>query len=154
MAQREDFEIYEFIRNGHQWYGFKVDYIGVYSAPSKEQILEIRKKVKKQVKEKLDWIEKENQKYYARLAEEEEKRASLLHEAKEIEREVIRTLSAGPNNLSKEEKQQRVELIHQLVYLGLSNEDIQALTNAPMQSIARVRHWEDKKNSGSRGERM
>lgn len=153
MAQREDFEIYEFIRNDQQWYGFKVDYYGVYSAPSKEKILELRTKIKREVKEKLDWIEKENQKYYARLAKEEEKRASLLHEAKEIERNIMHMLSIGPDNLTKEEKKQRVKLIHQLVYLGLTNEDIQALTNAPMQSIARVRHWENKKY-GNRGERI
>lgn len=79
---REDFEIYQFMRNGHQWYGFKVEYYGIYSAPSEEQILEIRKRIKKEVAAKLRWVERENQKYYARLAREEHKRALLFKKNK------------------------------------------------------------------------
>lgn len=79
---REDFEIYKFIRNGHQWYGFKVEYYGIYSAPSEEQILEFRKRIKKEVAAKLRWVGRENKKYYARLAEEERQRALLLKKNK------------------------------------------------------------------------
>jgi hypothetical protein len=79
---REDFEIYQFMRNGHQWYGFKVEYYGVYSAPSEKQILELREKIKKEVAAKLKWIEEENQKYYARMAEEERQRALLFKQNK------------------------------------------------------------------------
>ena len=82
---REDFEIYEFMRNGQQWYGFKVDYFGRYSAPSREQILEIRRRIKQRVKAKLEWVERENQKYYARMAEEERQRALLFKKAKQAE---------------------------------------------------------------------
>ena len=80
---REDFEIYQFKRNGQQWYGFKVDYFGIYSAPSEKQILEIRRRVRQQVKKKLEWVERENQKYYARMAEEERRRALLFKEARQ-----------------------------------------------------------------------
>lgn len=79
---REDFEIYEFVRNDKQWYGFKVDYFGRYSAPSKQQILKLRREIKRKVKARLEWVERENQKYYARMAEEERQRALLLKEAK------------------------------------------------------------------------
>ena len=80
---REDFEIYQFKRKGQQWYGFKVEYFGIYSAPSEEQILEICRRVKRQVKKKLEWVERENQKYYARMAEQERQRALLFKEARE-----------------------------------------------------------------------
>lgn len=86
MNKREDFEIYTVTINGRTWYKFKVDYIGVYSAPSESAILDLRKKVKRQVKAKLEWVERENQKYYARLAEQERRRALSLKAAKEIER--------------------------------------------------------------------
>ena len=79
---REDFEIYKFLRDGKQWYGFKVDYFGVYSAPSEKQILKRREEIKIKVAKKLAWIEKENQKYYARLAEEERQRALLFKQNK------------------------------------------------------------------------
>ncbi len=79
---REDFEIYEFIRDNKQWYGFKVDYIGQWSAPSMNKILAIQRKVRAYVKAKLEWVEKENKKYYARLADEERRRALLLKRAK------------------------------------------------------------------------
>lgn len=86
MNKREDFEVYTITRNGRVWYRFKVDYIGVYTAPTEELILELRKKVKRQVKARLGWVERENQKYYARMAERERQRALLLKEAKEAER--------------------------------------------------------------------
>ena len=79
---REDFEIYEFTRDGRQWYGFKVDYIGQWTAPSMSKILSIQKKVRAYVKAKLEWVESENRKYYARLAKEERQRALLLKRAK------------------------------------------------------------------------
>ena len=86
MNKREDFEIYTVTINGRTWYKFKVDYIGMYSAPSESAILDLRKKVKRQVKAKLEWVERENQKYYARMAEQERRRALSLKEAKEAER--------------------------------------------------------------------
>ena len=89
MNKREDFEIYTVTRNGRTWYRFKVDYIGVYSAPTEEQILILKKKVKRQVKAKLEWVERENQKYYARMAAKERQRALLLKEAKEAERKAF-----------------------------------------------------------------
>jgi len=81
---REDFEIYEFTHNNKKWYGFKVDYIGRWAAPSKKRILWLREKAKQYVKEKLEWVEEENQKYYARMAEEERQRALLLKQSKKI----------------------------------------------------------------------
>lgn len=86
MSTREDFEIYTFTRSGHTWYGFKVDYFGKYAAPTEEQILKLRAQIKKRVKAKLDWVERENQKYYARMAEQERRRALLFKENKEAER--------------------------------------------------------------------
>lgn len=86
MNTREDFEIYTITRNGRTWYRFKVDYIGVYTASTEELILQIRRKVKRQVKARIEWVEKENQKYYARMAAQERRRALLLKEAKEAER--------------------------------------------------------------------
>lgn len=79
---REDFEIYQFIRNDHQWYGFKVEYFGIYAAPSKELILKKREEIRKAVKRRLAWVEKENQKYYARLVKEENERAILFRKNK------------------------------------------------------------------------
>ena len=79
---REDFEIYEFERDGKKWYTFKVDYIGQWSSSSKNKILAIQKKVREYVKAKLEWVEEENRKYYARLAKEERQRALLLKRAK------------------------------------------------------------------------
>lgn len=142
---REDFEIYKFLRNGHQWYGFKVDYFGIYSAPSEKKILAIRKQVQKQVAKKLEWIEKENQKYYARLAEEEKERASLLHEAKQIENNVLSILSSPPNKLSNIEKKLQIKIIYSLVQDGLTNKEIQEETGASLQTIARIRHWNMRK---------
>ena len=79
---REDFEIYEFERDGKKWYGFKVEYYGIYSSPSKPGILKMRNRVKEEVRKKLEWIEEENKKYYARMAKEERQRALLLKQAK------------------------------------------------------------------------
>jgi methionyl-tRNA formyltransferase len=145
---REDFEIYKFMRNGQQWYGFKVDYIGVYSAPSEEKIKEIRAKVKKKVKAKLDWIEKENQKYYARLAAEEDERASSLREAKEIENKVVAMLSSPQHALTAAEKRIRTEVIYSMIELGMTDEEIQSQLNVSLQSVVRSRHWYNKKNLG------
>lgn len=86
MSVREDFEIYTFKRNGATWYGFKVDYFGKYAAPSEEQILKLRSQIKRKVKARLEWVERENQKYYARMAERERRRALLFKEAKAAER--------------------------------------------------------------------
>lgn len=86
MTTREDFEIYTFNRNGHRWYGFKVDYFGKYAAPSEEQVLKLRTQIKRKVKAKLEWVERENQKYYARMAKQESQRALLFKDAKEAER--------------------------------------------------------------------
>ena len=87
MNTREDFEIYKVTNNGRERYRFKVDYIGVYSAPTEKAILELRRKVRRQVKAKLEWVERENQKYYARMAEREHQRALFLKALKDIERE-------------------------------------------------------------------
>lgn len=86
MNVREDFEIYTFSRNGHKWYGFKVDYFGKYAAPTEEQILKLRGQIKRKVKARLEWVERENQKYYARMAEQEHRRALLFKARKELER--------------------------------------------------------------------
>ena len=142
---REDFEIYTVTANGKTWYKFKVDYIGVYSAPSEEQIKKIREEVKKEVKAKLEWVEEENQKYYARLAAEEENRASLLHEAKELENKIIKMLANPTKNLSTSEKKLRTDVIANMIDLGMSNQEIQLVTQAPMQAIARVRHIKENK---------
>ena len=83
---REDFEIYEFTSNGQTFYAFKVDYIGRWVARSKREILAKQKKIREYVRKKLEWVEQENQKYYARLAEEERQRALLLKKAKNVER--------------------------------------------------------------------
>lgn len=88
MNTREDFEIYTFTRNGRTWWAFKVDYFGKYAAPTEELILQTRREVKRRVKARLAWVEKENQKYYARLAEKERQRALLLKEAKEAKRKL------------------------------------------------------------------
>ncbi len=86
MNTREDFEIYTFTRNGRVWYGFKVDYFGKYAAPTRELILQIRRNIKRKVKARLEWVEKENQKYYARMAKQERLRVLSFKEAKEAER--------------------------------------------------------------------
>lgn len=86
MNKREDFEIYKVNINGHVFYRFKVEYFGIYTAPTIKQILGLRERVKIKVKERLEWVEKENKKYYARLAEQERQRALLLKESKEKER--------------------------------------------------------------------
>lgn len=86
MNKREDFEIYPIKINGRTWYRFRVEYYGVYSASSEKQILKLQEKIKQEVKEKLEWIEQENQKYYARMAEQERRRALLFKETKEAER--------------------------------------------------------------------
>ena len=84
MSTREDFEIYT-IRSGERtWYKFRVEYFGAYSAASMEEILKIRERVRRQVKARLEWVEEENKKYYARMAEQERQRALLLKEAKNI----------------------------------------------------------------------
>lgn len=79
---REDFEIYRVDREGHIYYKFKVDFYGVYYAKTYKEILKKREKIRKEVKARLEWVEQENQKYYARLAEEERKRALLLKQAR------------------------------------------------------------------------
>lgn len=86
MIKREDFEIYTIIINGHTWYRFRVEYFGVYTAPTEKQILKLREKIKVKVQERIEYVEKENQKYYARLAAKERQRALSLKEAKDAER--------------------------------------------------------------------
>lgn len=84
MSTREDFEIYTINSGGRIWYKFRVEYFGAYSAASMEEILKIRERVREQVKARLEWVEEENQKYYARMAKQERQRALLLKEAKNI----------------------------------------------------------------------
>lgn len=86
MIKREDFEIYTIIINGHKWYRFRVEYFGVYTAPTEKQILKLREKIKVKVQERIEYVEEENQKYYARLAAKERQRALSLKEAKDAER--------------------------------------------------------------------
>lgn len=83
---REDFEIYKICINGRTWYRFKVEYFGVYTAPTEDQILKLREKAKIDLQKRIEWVEEENKKYYARLAERERQRALSLKEEKEIER--------------------------------------------------------------------
>lgn len=82
MSAREDFEIYRVEKDGQIYYKFKVEYYGVYYAKTKIAILKKREKIRKEVAKKLEWIERENQKYYARLEAQERKRALLLKQAK------------------------------------------------------------------------
>lgn len=138
MATREDFEIYRFLRNGRQWYGFKVDYWGRYSAPTEKLILKKRKEVQEQVRKKLAWIEEENQKYYARLAEEERQRALLLHSSKEAEKQIMALCET-------EDKKERTQAIYALMELGYSNQDIQLATNVSPRVISRIRYEYNKK---------
>lgn len=88
METREDFKIYKLEKNGEVWYFFKVDFFGKYFEPTKELILQKRKEIRQKVKEKRAWVERENKKYYARLAAEERQRAFLLRQAKEEERQI------------------------------------------------------------------
>ena len=144
---REDFEIYEFIRDGKQWYGFKVEYFGIYAAPTKELILAKRREIKKAVKAKLAWVERENQKYYKRLAEETRQRLSLLHEAKEQEKQMYALCD------DIVDKKARTQIVYNMMKLGMSNEDILLSTDIPHRVVSRLRHeFENKKTQ--HGERM
>lgn len=138
---REDFEIYEFIHDGKQWYGFKVDYFGNYAAPSKKLILAKRKEIKKAVKAKLAWVEKENQKYYKRLAEETRQRLSLLHEAKEQERQICALCE------DVVDKKARTQIVYNMMELGMSNEDILLSTNISHRVVSRLRYEFDNKKT-------
>lgn len=150
MYEREDFEIYTFFRNGKQWYGFKVDYIGRWSAPTKEQILDQQKKIRKYVQKKLEWVERENQKYYARLAREECKRALLFKQAKQQEHQV--KLIMETPTLTTQQKKQRSAIIYKMIANGATNDEIVHETKAPLQSIARLRF--EYKKPRTKGERM
>ena len=86
MNKREDFEIYTIIINGRTWYRFRVEYFGVYTAPTEKRIIKLREAVKVRVQKRLEWVERENQKYYARLAAKERQRALSLKAEKESER--------------------------------------------------------------------
>lgn len=84
---REDFEIYEFTSsNGQHFYAFKVEYIGRWVARTEKEILKKREEVREYVRKRLEWVESENKKYYARLAQEERQRALSLKKAKDVER--------------------------------------------------------------------
>lgn len=85
---REDFEIYRVIKDGEIYYKFKVDFYGAYYAKTKQAILKKREKIQEEVKEKLEWVEQENQKYYARLAEQERQRALYLKKIKKKEKKL------------------------------------------------------------------
>lgn len=150
MVTREDFEIYEFVRDGQKWYGFKVDYIGVYSAPTKELILKKQAEVRKKVKAKLAWVEKENQKYYARLAKEERRRAFLLQQAKKEEQKTLEQLE----RITVQEKKQRSEKVYDLMAQGKSDEDILLTTDVPHRVVSRLRHEFRTKKRTSARERM
>jgi hypothetical protein len=49
-------------------------------------------------------------------------------------------------NLTNQEKLLRAQIIYQMVNIGMTNEEIYAETQAPMQSIARIRYEYNKKN--------
>lgn len=139
MSTRKDFEIYEFRRHNRHYYAFKVDYIGYYIAQSEEEILKLQKKAKEYVKKKLAWVESENQKYYARLAEQERQRALLFKKAKQESR----AQRAGrPFVVMPENEEQKLKLdrkIEELIKQGKDNDAIQNLTAAPYQQINAVR---------------
>lgn len=145
MSEREDFEIYEFIRNDKTWYGFKVDYIGRWVAPSMSQILAIQKKAREYVKAKLEWVERENKKYYARLAEEERQRALLFKQAKQKEKRLDSYINNYGKGLTIQQKRERSKKIYELIAKGATNEEITLITGAPPQSIARLRYEAAKK---------
>lgn len=149
---REDFEIYEFIRNGKQWYGFQVEYYGKYAAPTKEKILELRKKIRQEVKEKLQWIDEENKKYYARLAEEERQRALLFKRIKEFETEIRQVLSSkiSPQIMTELQKRIRTKRIRFLIEDGYTSKEIRDMTGASFSAISRIKYSIKK---GQRAER-
>lgn len=151
MNTREDFEIYTFNKNGHVWYGFKVDYFGRYSAPTEEQILKIRRNVKRRVKARLEWVERENQKYYARLAEEERRRALFLKEAKQQKLAALEAILNRTRGMTAAQKKARIRHIDFLIEQGFKNQDIMKQMNVSWKAVMRRRIICDKEIPG--GER-
>lgn len=147
MATREDFEIFKIKKDGETLYCFQVEYYGVYFEPSLCLILKKRREIKKEVKEKLAWIEKENKKYYARLAEEQERRALLLKEAKEEEIKILKQLLTDLTPAQEKERQRqlanqkkaRTRLCYAMMDSGMSNEDILLTTDIPAAVVSRIR---------------
>jgi hypothetical protein len=147
MPTREDFQIYEFIYNGQKWYTFKVEYFGKYVEPSLELILKKRKEIKKAVKERLAWVERENQKYFARIAEEERQRAFLLHQNKEEEKETLKQLlteltpeqEKAQKRKAENEKRAKINLVYRLMEEGWSNADIMLNNDVSAAMVGRLR---------------
>ena len=153
MSTREDFEIYEIERNDKTWYTFKVEYIGRWYSPTKEGILKKQEAVREYVAERIAWVERENKKYYARLAEEERQRALLFAEAKKLERKSIKQINSYKTPLTTQQKKMRSQKIYDLMEQGYTMEQIAQIVPAPTQALSRLKHEFNKKKSSS-GERM
>ena len=98
--------------------------------------MQLQSKAKKYVEKKLAWVERENQKYYARLAAEERERALSLKEARCPEQR---------RSLRAQEKRIRNEKIYRMIKDGATNKDIVMATGAPLQCVARLRYESLKK---------
>jgi len=134
MARREDFEIEHRVVNGKDYYSFNVEYFGYYVAHTEREILNLRDVVKKQVEDKLAWIEEENQKYYARLAQEEERRALFLKALRKAKNaDLLKAYISKVQQLIQNNK------IYNMIAKGCTSEEImKAFPNLNNRSLSRM----------------
>jgi primosomal protein N' len=138
---REDFEIFP-IRgyDGKIRYAFNVEYYGFYVCNSMEEAEKKVMRVRQQVKQRLEEIERQNQEYYKRLAKKQEQMLRVLKEAKNTKED--------SRHIHAREIQRRKQTIRALIQKGYSNEAIMLKhPDYPLRSISHIRSALERSNS-------
>lgn len=138
---REDFEIFPMRGyDGKTRYAFNVEYYGFYVCNSMEEAEKKVTRVRQQVKQRLEEIERQNQEYYKRLAKKQKQMLRVLKEAKNT-KEDSRYIHAR-------EIQKRKQTIRELIQKGYSNEVIMLKhPDYPLRSISHIRSALGRSNS-------
>lgn len=136
---REDFEIFP-IRgyDGKIRYAFNVEYYGFYVCNSMEEAEKKVIRVRQQVKQRLEGIERQNQEYYKRLQKKQDKMLQALKEAKRNENK--------PRAAHAEEIRRRKQIIRTLILKGYTNTEIMLrYPDYPLRSISHIRSAMERK---------
>ncbi len=138
---REDFEIYTIrCQDGKIRYAFNVEYYGHYVCDTMEAAEQKVIRVRQQVKQRLQEIERQNKEYYKKLEQKQNKLLMALKEAKISDKE-YRVAHA-------EEIRIRKQKIRSMIFKGYTNEEIMLRhPEFPLRSISHIRSAIEKASS-------
>ena len=138
---REDFEIFPMRGyDGKTRYALNVEYYGFYVCNSMGEAEKKVTRVRQQVKQRLEEIERQNQEYYKRLEKKQKQMLRVLKEAKNAKED--------SRHIHAREVQKRKQTIRELIQKGYSNEVIMLKhPDYPLRSISHIRSALERSNS-------